>query len=69
MYRYNDIEKIDKNIDTIIDDAAKQYKTLYEPTLKEIGEVYSFIIDYKKCLFIYDLRILKLIFLIFNSNK
>jgi hypothetical protein len=48
MYRYNDIEKIDKNIDTIIDDAAKQYKTLYEPTLKEIGEVYSFIINYIK---------------------
>lgn len=48
MYRYNDIEKIDKNIDTIIDGAAKQYKTLYEPTLKEIGEVYSCIIDYIK---------------------
>jgi len=48
MYRYNDIEKIDKNIDTIIDGAAKQYKTLYEPTLKEMGEVYSFIIDYIK---------------------
>jgi len=48
MYRYNDIEKIDKNIDTIIDGAAKQYKTLYEPTLKEMGEVYSFIINYIK---------------------
>ena len=48
MYRYNDIEKIDQNIDKIIDGAAKEYKTLYEPTLKEIGEVYEFIIDYIK---------------------
>ena len=48
MYRYNDIEKIDQNIDKIIDGAAKEYKTLYEPTLKEMGEVYSFIIDYIK---------------------
>ena len=46
MYRYNDIEKIDQNIDKIIDDAAKEYKTLYEPTLKEMGEVYNFIINY-----------------------
>ncbi len=40
MYRIEDIEKIEKHIDKIKDEAANQYKTLYEPTLNEISSVY-----------------------------
>lgn len=48
MYRVEDIDKIEKNIDKIKDDAAKEYKSLYEPTLKEISDVYSSIKNYIK---------------------
>jgi hypothetical protein len=48
MYRVKDIESIEKNIDKIKDDAAKEYKSLYEPTLKEISDVYSAIRNYIK---------------------
>jgi len=48
MYRIEDIEKINKNIDKIKDDAAKEYKTLYEPTLNEISKIYTSIKDYIK---------------------
>ena len=46
MYRIEDIEKINKNIDKIKDEAAKEYKTLYEPTLNEISKVYNSIKNY-----------------------
>lgn len=48
MYRVQDMESIEKNIDKIKDDAAKEYKSLYEPTLKEISDVYSAIKNYIK---------------------
>lgn len=48
MYRVKDMELIEKNIDKIKDDAAKEYKSLYEPTLKEISDVYSAIRNYIK---------------------
>lgn len=48
MYRIEDIEKINKNIDKIKDQAAKEYKTLYEPTLNEISKVYVVIKNYIK---------------------
>jgi hypothetical protein len=48
MYRIADIDKIDKNLDKIKDEAAKEYKTLYEPTLNEISEVYGSIKNYIK---------------------
>jgi len=48
MYRNEDIEKINKNIDKIKDDAAQEYKTLYEPTLNEISKVYTSIKNYIK---------------------
>jgi len=46
MYRIEDIEKIDKNINKIKDEAAKEYKILYEPTLNEISKVYISIKNY-----------------------
>jgi hypothetical protein len=48
MYRVKDIESIQNNIEKIKNDAAKEYKTLYEPTLKEISNVYSAIKNYIK---------------------
>jgi len=48
MYRIEDLEKINKNIDRIKDEAEKEYKTYYEPTLKEIGLVYDAIKNYIK---------------------
>lgn len=48
MYRVQDIESINKNIDTIKDNAVKEYKTVYEPTLKEISDVYLAIKNYIK---------------------
>lgn len=48
MYRIEDIEKINKNIDKIKDQAAIEYKTLYEPTLNEISKVYTVIKNYIK---------------------
>jgi hypothetical protein len=48
MYRVKDMELIEKNIDKIKDEAAKEYKTLYDPTLKEISDVYSAIRNYIK---------------------
>ncbi len=48
MYRVEDIEKISKSLDKIKDDAAKEYKSLYEPTLHEISEVYKSIKNFIK---------------------
>lgn len=48
MYRVEDMEKIEKNLDKIKDDAAREYKSLYEPTLNEISEVYLAIKNYIK---------------------
>jgi hypothetical protein len=43
-----DMESIEKNIDKIKDAAAQEYKSLYEPTLKETSKVYSAIKNYIK---------------------
>ena len=48
MYRNEDFEKINKNIDKIKDEASKEYKTFYEPTLKETSNVYTSIKNYIK---------------------
>ena len=48
MYRIEDMESIDKNIDKIKDGAAREYKTYNEPTLKESSDVYSAIKNYIK---------------------
>jgi hypothetical protein len=48
MYRIEDIKTIETNIDKIKDDAAKEYKSLYEPTLNENSKVYSAIKNYIK---------------------
>ena len=48
MYRVEDMELIEKNMDIIKDDAVKKYKTLYEPTLNETSNVYSAIRNYIK---------------------
>ncbi len=46
MYREEDLEKIEENYDKIRNDAAKEYKTYYEPTLGEISSVYNAIKNY-----------------------
>ncbi len=46
MYRIKDLELIDENINKIKDSASKEYKTLYEPTLVEISNVYNEIKKY-----------------------
>jgi hypothetical protein len=48
MYRIEDIEQITANIDKIKDDAAKEYKTFFEPTIDENAKVYKAIKDYIK---------------------
>jgi len=48
MYRIEDIEKINQNLSKIKDDAAKEYKTFYEPTLIEMSKVYNAIKNYIK---------------------
>jgi hypothetical protein len=46
MFRSEDIEKIKLNINFLKDKAVEEYKTLYEPTLTEISEVYNIIKKY-----------------------
>lgn len=46
MYRNEDIEMINQNLSKIKDDAAKEYKTFYEPTLSEMSKVYNAIKNY-----------------------
>ena len=46
MYRTEDIEMINQNLSKIKDDAAKEYKTFYEPTLSEMSKVYNAIKNY-----------------------
>lgn len=46
MYRTKDIQKIESNLENIKSVAANEYKTYYEPTLKEISEVYKAITNY-----------------------
>jgi hypothetical protein len=48
MYRPEDIEKIEKHIDRIKNDVAREYRMNYEPTLNEITKVYNVIINYLK---------------------
>lgn len=48
MYRRQDMDKIEEKIDKIIDEAAKGYKSLYEPTLTEISNVYIAIKEWIK---------------------
>ena len=48
MYRDEDIEKIKINMKDIINDAALEYKTNYEPTMKENADVYKVIKEYIK---------------------
>jgi hypothetical protein len=48
MYRLEDIDKINDNLSKIQDDSANEYKTLYEPTLNEISNVYNSIREYIK---------------------
>jgi hypothetical protein len=48
MYRTEDMEKINQNLSKIKDDAAKEYKTFYEPTLLEMSKVYNAIKNYIK---------------------
>lgn len=46
MYRLEDMEMIDKNLDKIKDDSAHAYKSKYEPTLNEMTKVVKVIKDY-----------------------
>jgi len=46
MYRKEDMEMINQNLSKIKDDAAKEYKTFYEPTLSEMSKVYNAIKKY-----------------------
>ena len=46
MYRNEDIEKIEANIDKIKNDSTVEYKTHFEPTIKEISKVYNAIKNY-----------------------
>ena len=46
MYRNEDMEMINQNLSKIKDDAAKEYKTFYEPTLSEMSKVYNAIKNY-----------------------
>ena len=46
MYRTEDIEMINQNLSKIKDNAAKEYKTFYEPTLLEMSKVYNAIKNY-----------------------
>ena len=48
MYRTEDLEKIKANLEKIQDEAANEYKKTNEPTLEEVGKVYSAIKDYIK---------------------
>jgi len=48
MYRIKDIDDINKNIDTIKNDAIMKYKNMYEPTIKENIEVINVIQNYIK---------------------
>ena len=41
LQNLEDITKINENINKIQDEASMHYKTYYEPTLKESGEVYK----------------------------
>jgi len=46
MYRDEDIDKIQENINKIIDNSHNEYKKTYEPTLSEVTKVYNAIKDY-----------------------
>ena len=46
MFRNDDIEKINLNINKIKNEAAEIYMNTYEPTVKEISEVYAVIKNY-----------------------
>ena len=55
MYRIEDIDIINKNINKIKNDAEELYKNTNEPTIKENAEVYNiikkFIIKQKKIVY------------------
>ncbi len=46
MYRIEDIDDITKEMNKIKDESALEYKKRFEPTTKEISEVYKTIIDF-----------------------
>lgn len=46
MFRNDDIEKINLNINKIKNEAAEIYKNTYEPTINEISEVFIVIKNY-----------------------
>jgi len=46
MFRLDDMEKINYNMKSIIDKAAEEYKSTYEPTLNEISDIYKIIKEY-----------------------
>ena len=46
MYRVEDIEVIRHNMHSLIDKSHNEYKTNYEPTTKEISNVYQTIKNY-----------------------
>ena len=46
MYRDEDIDKIQENINKIIDNSHNEYKKISEPTLSEVTKVYNAIKDY-----------------------
>ena len=48
MYRPEDIQKINDNIDIIKEEAQYEYKKTNEPTLKEISDVFKLIINFIK---------------------
>jgi hypothetical protein len=48
MYREEDIVKIEENYDRIRNEASKEYKTYYEPTLVDISKVYNAIKNFIK---------------------
>lgn len=48
MYRQDDINVIEKNIDTIKNEARRKTLELMEPTLKEFTEVFAVILDFIK---------------------
>jgi hypothetical protein len=48
MYRVEDIEKINENIDKIKNESFMEYKTNFEPTLEENSKVYKSLVNFIK---------------------
>ena len=63
MYRDEDIDKIQENINKIIDNSHNEYKKISEPTLSEVTKGYNAIKDYIIFLKSLKIQILNLKFL------